>query len=176
MGKIGNGVLCILIMGGICFIDLVSPLEVIVNSLYILAILASLWSASKLTTYFVTFVSLTLTVGVYILQSVSHSTFIVKANYLISIVVIIITAAISIRYKDSAQRHEAAVVERNKALEQLKVLQGILPICAHCKKIRNGEGSWVQMEYYISNHSEAKFSHGLCEECAKEYFPGYIRS
>ena len=69
---------------------------------------------------------------------------------------------------------EALLEERNKlqkALSEIKTLRGILPICAHCKKIRNDEGYWDQIESYIRDHSEAKFSHGICQECAKKYYP-----
>lgn len=56
-------------------------------------------------------------------------------------------------------------IELEKALEQVKVLSGIIPICAWCKKIRNDSGYWDQLEYYISEHSDADFSHGVCPEC-----------
>lgn len=56
-------------------------------------------------------------------------------------------------------------VELEKALEQVKVLSGIIPICAWCNKIRNDSGYWDQLEHYISEHSGADFSHGVCPEC-----------
>ncbi len=58
-----------------------------------------------------------------------------------------------------------------KALTQVKQLSGLLPICAHCKKIRDNKGYWNQIESYIRDHSEAEFSHGICQECAKKYYP-----
>jgi DNA-binding response OmpR family regulator len=59
-----------------------------------------------------------------------------------------------------------------QALDEVKKLQGILPICAKCKKIRDDKGDWHQIETYIRKHSEAQFSHGLCKECARELYPG----
>ncbi|HXE97781.1 MAG TPA: cache domain-containing protein [Dongiaceae bacterium] len=56
-------------------------------------------------------------------------------------------------------------VELEKALEKVNVLSGIIPICAWCKKIRNDSGYWDQLEHYISEHSDADFSHGVCPEC-----------
>jgi hypothetical protein len=56
------------------------------------------------------------------------------------------------------------------ALIQVKTLQGMLPICAHCKKIRDDQGSWQQLEAYICQHSGAKFSHGVCPDCLKEHY------
>jgi len=55
-----------------------------------------------------------------------------------------------------------------KALQEVKSLQGIIPICSYCKKIRDKKGGWSQLEIYIHEHSEAQFSHGACPECYKE--------
>jgi AmiR/NasT family two-component response regulator len=61
--------------------------------------------------------------------------------------------------------------ELQDALARVKTLSGLLPICSHCKKIRDDEGYWNQLETYIQEHSEIVFSHGLCPECAKELYP-----
>lgn len=58
--------------------------------------------------------------------------------------------------------------ELEAALGRVKLLEGIIPICMYCKKIRDDLNSWHQLEKYISEHSEAMFSHGICPECAKE--------
>jgi hypothetical protein len=67
------------------------------------------------------------------------------------------------------------VVQKNAALEkalaEVKTLSGLLPICSHCKKIRDDKGYWTQIESYIHEHSEAEFSHSICRECAKKYYP-----
>ena len=56
-----------------------------------------------------------------------------------------------------------------KALDQIKTLRGIVPICMICKKIRDDQGYWNQVEVYVHDHTEAEFSHGLCPECAELY-------
>ncbi|MFA6566839.1 MAG: response regulator [Victivallales bacterium] len=65
--------------------------------------------------------------------------------------------------------------ERLKSLEEayqhIKTLQGILPICMHCHDIRNDNESWERIEEYISRHTDAQFSHGLCPKCMKKYYP-----
>lgn len=58
----------------------------------------------------------------------------------------------------------------NQQSIRIKVLQGILPICSFCKKIRTPEDQWEQMESYISHHSQAEFSHGVCPECADRHY------
>jgi hypothetical protein len=65
--------------------------------------------------------------------------------------------------------------EMQEALAKAKLLSGMLPICAACKKIRDDKGYWNQIEEYLSEHSEAEFSHGICPECARRLYPGYHR-
>jgi hypothetical protein len=65
-----------------------------------------------------------------------------------------------------SEREKVAALREASA--QVKVLQGFLPICAQCKKIRNEDGAWEQMEVYISKRSEALFSHGYCPDCARK--------
>jgi hypothetical protein len=63
------------------------------------------------------------------------------------------------------------VDQLRKAYQEVRTLQGLIPICSHCKKIRDDNGYWNQIECYIQDHSEAKFSHGICPECAKKLYP-----
>jgi hypothetical protein len=67
------------------------------------------------------------------------------------------------------ERDLSAILE--KALGEIKTLQGILPICMHCKRVRNDEGYWEQVEVYVSEHTKAEFSHGLCPNCARTMYP-----
>ncbi|MFZ1978769.1 MAG: response regulator [Bacteroidota bacterium] len=60
------------------------------------------------------------------------------------------------------------------ALENVKTLRGLLPICASCKKIRNDKGYWEAVEGYFTKHSEVQFSHGICPDCIKKYYPEFI--
>lgn len=62
------------------------------------------------------------------------------------------------------------VAELETALAEIRVLQGILPICMHCHKIRTDKESWQQMESYISEHSSATFSHGICPACLEKFY------
>jgi len=60
--------------------------------------------------------------------------------------------------------------ELEESLSKVKQLQGLLPICSYCKKIRNDKNYWEQVEGYFSKHSEAQFSHGICPECYEKHF------
>ena len=59
----------------------------------------------------------------------------------------------------------------NQALKENKILQGIIPICMYCKKIRDDQGFWAQVESYVSKHSPAEFSHSICPSCMEEHYP-----
>jgi len=69
------------------------------------------------------------------------------------------------------EEREKLILELRNALDKVKLLSGMLPICASCKKIRNDKGYWEQVEVYISEHSDALFSHGICPECGKKLYP-----
>jgi len=72
---------------------------------------------------------------------------------------------------DVTERVEAQTALKFKLEEELRVLKGIIPICMYCKGIRDDKGSWKQLEEYITEHSEAQLSHGICEKCLKKHYP-----
>ncbi len=65
--------------------------------------------------------------------------------------------------------------ELKAAADTINTLHGIIPICANCKQIRDDKGAWSQVEAYVSEHSEAQFSHGICPECAKKLYPEFVK-
>jgi hypothetical protein len=70
--------------------------------------------------------------------------------------------------------HRAA--ERTRFLEaEVRILEGIVPICAFCKKMREDDGSWVRLEKYLASRSTALFSHGVCPECATEHYGRHLK-
>lgn len=73
--------------------------------------------------------------------------------------------------KQFEAERENLINELKKSLEQVKLLSGLIPICATCKKVRDDQGFWSQVESYISKHSEAQFSHGICPDCLREQYP-----
>ena len=83
-------------------------------------------------------------------------------------------------YDDVTERIQAElnqqriIQELQTALAQVKTLSGLLPICSGCKQIRDDRGYWSQLEAYISQHTDAQFSHGLCPACANQFYPEYL--
>jgi len=73
--------------------------------------------------------------------------------------------------KRAEEERKNLILELKDALANIKTLKGMLPICAHCKKIRDDKGYWNRIEKYIEDHSQAEFSHGLCPDCRKELYP-----
>ncbi|MCF8144673.1 MAG: PAS domain S-box protein [Deltaproteobacteria bacterium] len=73
--------------------------------------------------------------------------------------------------KQQEEEREKLIQELQTALSQIRKLSGMLPICASCKKIRDDKGYWQQVEAYITTHSEVRFSHSVCPECARELYP-----
>lgn len=77
---------------------------------------------------------------------------------------------ITMRKQAEAER-EKLIKELQAALAEVKTLRGVLPICMYCKKIRDDEGAWTQLELYIKEHTNADFSHGMCEPCTQKMYP-----
>lgn len=152
-------VICSFLTITIFAIDSLIPLGVAGGVPYILIILISLWShRRKLPVYMAIAGSILTIVGFFssptggvLWQVLTNRTLALFAIWTVLIL--------------SAQRrtiHE----EKEDALLQVKALRGFLPICATCKKIRDDQGYWNQIESYIKEHSEAEFSHGICPDCA----------
>lgn len=75
-------------------------------------------------------------------------------------------------YKSQAERErEKLLLELEEAMNKVKLLSGLLPVCASCKNIRNEIGHWQKIEQYITEHSEAEFSHAICPDCTHKLYP-----
>ena len=80
--------------------------------------------------------------------------------------------ALAIDRKRTEDERDALILELQKTLAEVKTLKGIIPICTSCKKIRDDKGYWNQVEAYIRDHSDAEFTHGICQECVEKLYPG----
>ena len=99
----------------------------------------------------------------YIIKDITNREFLAR----ISSMVRIKRVEDALREKEREQRK--LISELQEALAEIKTLKGLIPICASCKKIRDDEGYWNQLEAYISKHTDAVFTHGFCPECAKKW-------
>ena len=91
-----------------------------------------------------------------------------------TIVIIVLGAFVFVRITDPIiRRLQDTVQNLEKALSEVKTLRGIVPICSFCKKIRDDKGYWDQVEVYVSQHTNANFSHSICPDCAKKLYPEF---
>jgi hypothetical protein len=76
--------------------------------------------------------------------------------------------------RDSQQELDQKNHDLEQALNEVKELKGLIPICVSCKSIRDDEGYWHQVESYITNHTHASFTHGICPDCMRRLYPDYV--
>jgi hypothetical protein len=89
-----------------------------------------------------------------------HFGFFIVAVYLIS------------EEKIISENNKILIDKLQNSLDEIKTLSGLLPICAACKKIRDDDGYWKQIEHYISEYTDARFSHSICPDCKEKLYPG----
>lgn len=143
-------------------LDLVVPLGSEISFFYLLPmVFLALWSSPKQSlavTGIAAFSSILMALGFFLSPQGNAWYGITNRSY--ALVVIAATVALSI--------------VRKRAEEDVKVLHGLLPICSYCKKIRDDQGYWQQVERYIAARSEADFSHGMCPDCGTKHFPDIL--
>jgi len=171
----GLYVACGLLMVTILILDLYISLGVAMGVAYISAVLLSLWSPYNKVTILIAVICSIFVIGAFVYKPEITEMWKVIFNRVISLLAIWVTALLGLQRKAAEQKRVESLREREMALEEVRILRGILPICASCKKNRNDQGSWVQIEEYIRDHSEAEFSHGICQECAKKLYPEFFK-
>lgn len=112
-----------------------------------------------------------LTISLIIILAVSTAVF-YRLNIKIRAINAKLANEIDTRKKAESEK-EKVIVDLKSALSEVKTLRGFLPICSNCKKIRDDAGYWRQVEQYIEDRSEAKFSHGICPDCIKRLYPDF---
>jgi hypothetical protein len=86
-----------------------------------------------------------------------------------SLAALIVLTGIEAR-KVAREERERLMVELGEALNGAKTMRGLIPICASCKKVRDDQGEWHQVEQYVHQHSEAEFTHGICPDCVQRLY------
>jgi len=76
--------------------------------------------------------------------------------------------------KETEAEKETLIKDLTRALDEIKTLQGLLPICSFCKNIRDDKGNWNEMESYLAARADVEFSHGLCPNCARKHYPDFF--
>ncbi len=143
-------------LGAVIFVlDLLTPLGVAVPMLYAGLVLLGLWSSRPPFAFVAAIIASILSIVGALISPPGGVVWIGLINRLMALAIIWATAFLVLRYK--------------RAEQATKILRGLLPICAGCKKIRDDQGYWKQLEEYVEQHSEAQFTHGMCTECRAKW-------
>jgi len=165
---IGIAVVCAALMTGVLLLDHAFPSGVAIDVLYIAPVLLTLRTPGNRLTVWTAVLCSVLIVAGYFVSSPGTEPWKVIFNRIIAVAAVWLCVLFGLHNKAIAAAREAAVRGREKALEEIKILSGLLPICAWCKKVRDDQGYWTQIEAYISSRSQATFSHGICPDCKQK--------
>ncbi|TKB72161.1 MAG: hypothetical protein E8D45_11185 [Nitrospira sp.] len=141
----------------IFLIDLILPRGIAIGVLYIIPILISLHPTQPKFTLAVGGICTGLTVIGYVLSPSGATSWLSIGNRGLSIAAIWVTVFLSQQQAEATRRIQA--------------LQALLPICASCKKIRDDQGAWSQVEQYLEAHTKTVFTHSLCPHCVRKWYP-----
>ena len=163
--------ICLFSAAGIFVLDIHIPLGVAGGVPYVAVVLFAQWHPQRRIILYVAILGSLLTIAGFFYSPPGGEMWKVLSNRLLALFAIWVTALLVIQYKKQSAEKEQVLLQREEAMEQVKVLRGFLPICASCKKIRDDGGYWNQIEAYIRDHSEAVFSHGICPDCVAKLYP-----
>ena len=162
---------CGLLMVVILAMDMATPSGLAMGVPYIAAVVLSLRSPNRRFIIFTAIACTIYTVVATIHKPPPGELLAVFLDRTLVLFAIWVTATLALQRRILEEKRGLAIQEREKALDDVKVLRGLLPMCASCKRIRDDQGYWTQIERYIRDHSEAKFSHGVCPACAAKLYP-----
>jgi hypothetical protein len=98
--------------------------------------------------------------------------FIYSWNILVHVGFFIVVVYLISEEKTVSDNNKVLIGRLQQSLDEIKTLSGLLPMCSACKKIRDDDGYWKQIEHYISEYTDARFSHSICPDCKKKLYPG----
>lgn len=159
----------------IFIVDLLLPLGVAVGVLYTTLVLFSMWSPHRRFILLVAAGVSVLTVLAFSLDP-GEANWMAVSNRLLSLFTIWVATVLSFLHKRDQEERERLILELQDSLEHIKTLRGLLPICVSCKKVRNGQGYWKNIDTYVSERSEAQITHGICPDCFTHYYPKTVET
>ena len=157
----------------IAIIDHLTGCEISFFAFYFIPVMLGTLGAGRRTGLVLAFVCAVVWLGVDMLDAHPYSSaWYGYWNALTRYVAFALVAVLTSSHTKTLLEQERELTARlTRALAEVKELQGLLPLCAACKKIRNDQGAWEAMETYIATHSRAEFTHSLCPECAHRLYP-----
>ncbi len=156
--------------------DLVTPLGLAGGIPYVAVVLMAINMPERKWIVIFALACSILTLLGFILSPPGEETWRVMANRFLTLFAIWVAAILLLDRKKADLEQKALLTSLQKAMAEIKTLSGLLPICAHCKKIRDDQGYWSQLEVYIRDHSNADFSHCICPACLRKHYPKYYKN
>jgi hypothetical protein len=166
----------LIILGAIGWFDYTTGFELHVFAFYFLPVWLIGWQVgTRRGVYMALFAAGTWFLADYMSGHRYSSPGVLGWNALMELAACIVVAGIASVERTQLRAQEKLNAQLFDTMAQIKRLEGLLPICAACKQIRNEQGEWELMEKYITAHSEARFSHSVCPECARRLYPQYVK-
>jgi len=153
-------------------LDTVTPLGLAVWLLQVVLVwITTLWANSRQLLVLAAICATFIVLGFELSPKTGSITWVDQCNVLLGLGTVSALTHSCLRQRATEDARRKAAQEFAQAQETVRILRGLLSICAWCKKIRNEAGNWEQLEFYIHNHSHAEFTHGICQECAARLNP-----
>jgi hypothetical protein len=153
-------------------LDALTPLGLAIWMMQVVLVwLTSLWATPPQMKAIATICSVFIVLGHLLSPADGTAVWVGICNLLLALAAVWAIAHNCLRQRAAEEASRIAAEELARSQATLRILSGLLPICAACKKIRNDAGSWEQMEIYIRNHSQADFTHSICEDCSARLYP-----
>jgi hypothetical protein len=160
-------ILTIVAASAIMALDALTPLGLAVWVLQVVLVwIASLWASPRQMITVAILCSTYIVLAHWLSPSDGTTRWVGVTNLLLGLAAVAAITHTCLRQRATEQARRKAASELARSQATVRILRGLLPVCAWCKRIRNDGGAWEQMETYIRNHSQADFTHGMCEECA----------
>jgi hypothetical protein len=148
------------------FLDGISGYEISFSIFYLAPITLVTWQAGRRAGFAVASLSALVWLGADLLSGHPFTHLIIPFwNALVRLSFFLIVVSLLARLKHAYEEQRRIARALQEALAQVKVLSGLIPICAWCKKVRNDQGYWQQVEAYIAEHSVATLTHSICQDC-----------
>jgi hypothetical protein len=162
-----RAVLTVVAATAVLVLDAVTPLGLAVWLLQVVLVwIATLWAGRLEMLVLAAICGTFILLGFWLTPKTVPVSWVDRCNVFLSLGTVFALTHSCLRQRATEDARRKAEDEAARAQETVRILRGLLSICAWCKKIRNDSGDWEQLEFYISSHSHAKFTHGICPECA----------
>jgi K+-sensing histidine kinase KdpD len=173
----GNSILVVIVLSVLVlgFVDYATGYEFGFFVFYFLPVAIAAWKVGSISSYMISILSAIVWFLANIYSSHAYSSiFFAFWNTIIHLLSFLIVGYATSKIRFLLVKERETTQALRDTLDQIKILSGLIPICASCKKIRDDKGYWNQLETYIQEHTEAKFSHGICPECMKKLYPDLV--